>query len=276
MNILKNNPIIKFIVLTLTLCFFHPVWASNYDHLLKEPGTLNVCSYDAFTPVSYGNGQGFEADLLKAIAKSWGVKIKFFPESIYEGIWRLPSRTYTKCDVAIGGFSPFEYRIKEGTAFSIPTSSYKQSLLVRKKDYESGRVTSYKSFKNTSMKIGILPGSSGEIFAQEIAHEINLPDSVFIRYPSESALLNALYSGKIDAFARGDVGNDYQAGLHKDLVTIARRDFKETFTFALAKSNPMLVNALNNAILKITHQNKIKYSDWLNDNNIFMKSFTKT
>lgn len=276
MSILKNNLTIKFILFTLIFCFFHPVWANNYEHLLKDPGTLNVCSYDAFTPISYGNGQGFEADLLKAIAKSWGVKIKFYPESIYEGIWRLPSRTYSKCDVAIGGFTPFEYRIKEGAAFSVPTSSFKQSLLVRKKDYESGRVTSYESFKNTSMKIGILPGSSGEIFAEKIAHEINLPESVFVRYPSESALLGALYSGKIDAFARGEVGNDYQAALHKDLITIARRDFKETFTFALAKSNPKLVNVINNAILKITNQNKIQYSDWLNDNNIFMRSVTRT
>ncbi len=253
------------------LCWFPSVWASSYSNLLKEPGVINVCSYDAFTPISYGNGQGFEADLLKAIARSWKVKIKFYPESFYEGIWRLPSRAYTKCDIAIGGFTPLDYRTKEGVGFTIGTTSFKQSLLVRKKDYESSRITSYKSFENTHMKIGVVPGSSGEIFAKAIANEIKLQESVFVQYPSESELLTALTNGKIDAIARGEIGNDYQALLHKDLITIARRDFKEKFTFALSKSNPQLINVVNRAITNLTRNNKIQFTDWLKDNHVFMK-----
>lgn len=260
------------IVFPLLLGYFHPASAIPYDRFLKEPGTLNVCSYDAFTPISYGKGQGFEADLLKAIANSWGVKIKFFSESMYEGLWRLPSRDYTRCDVAIGGFTPFKDRMKEGVAFSIPTASFRQSLLIRKKDYETGRIKSYESFKNTSMTIGVVPGTTGEFFAKKIASEKNIPGNVFISYPNESELLKALRKGKIDAIARGEIGNDYQVSCHNELMTIARRDFNESFAFALAKSNPEFSYAINKAILKITHQNKIQYSDWLKDNNIFMES----
>lgn len=266
----------KTVLFTLLLWFSYTASANPLDPLLKEPGTLNVCSYDAFTPISYGNGQGYEADLLRAIAKSWGVKVKFFSESIYEGIWRYPSRVYTKCDVAIGGFTPMAYRLKEGVGFSIGTTSFRQSLLVRQKDYAAGRVTSYASFKNTSMKIGVVPGSSGEIFARIIAAENKLPANVFVPYLSEAELLPALKSGKIDAIARGEIGNEFQSAKHPEFVTIAKRDFGEKFTFALDKSNVNLIKAFNLAILKITDHHKIQYSQWLLDHDVFMKNLNRS
>lgn len=276
MHLLKKiqSHFVHHAVSIIILCVFHAAWASNYDHLLKEPGVLNVCSHDGFRPISYGNGQGFEADILKAIARTWDVKIKFYPESFYDGSWRFPSRMYTKCDVAIGGYTPLQYRINEGVGFSIPTVAFKQSLLVRKKDYESGRITSYESFKNTSMKIGVVPGTSGEMFARVIAKEKNLLPDIFVGYPTELGLLAMLRNGEIDAIARGEIGNDYQVSLHKDLMTIARRDFKEKFAFALSRTNPELIKAMNAAILKVTHDNKIQYSDWLKNNNIFIEKLS--
>jgi len=246
------------------------------DLPLKEPGVLNVCSYSEFTPVSYGNGQGFEADLLKAIAQDQHLKINFYPENIYDGIWKLPARAYTKCDVAIGGFTPLNYRKKEGVGFSEPTSAFSQSLLVRKADYLSGRITSYESFRNTDMKIGIVPGSSGEIFAQTRVKEAKLPETVLVAYPSEVELLAALRNKQIAAIARGEVGNDYQAARDKDLVTIAKRDFGETFCFALARSNPVLIKDINAEIAKITQHNKIKIADWEKNKNIFMVSLLQS
>ncbi len=79
----------------------------------KTPGILAICSYSEFQPVSYGDGKGYEADLLRAVARAWKVETRFYPEDVYEGIWRLPSRAYTLCDVSIGGISPTDARARE-------------------------------------------------------------------------------------------------------------------------------------------------------------------
>ncbi len=243
---------------------------------LKEPGVLDVISYRYFEPISYGEGQGYEADLLKAIAKLWHVKIRFHPENIYEGVWRLPSRAYTQADIAIGGFTPAPYRKQEGASFSITTVRFKQSLLVRKKDYESGRIVSYQSFKNTPMKIGVVPGTTGEQYAHFRASKSGLPLYVFVQYESEAKLLPALKHQKIDAIARGEIGNDYQAMKNKDLVTIAKENFNEGFSFALDKSNRTLGVQVNDAIKKLTDNGRISYSQWMNDHRVFLKRIHET
>lgn len=39
---------------------------------LRTPGTLSVCSYRHFTPIAYGDDEGYEADLLRAVAAALG------------------------------------------------------------------------------------------------------------------------------------------------------------------------------------------------------------
>ena len=238
---------------------------------LKVPGTLGICYYTEFKPISYGNAQGFEPDLLRAIAKLWQIRIKFYPETTYEGIWRRPSDLHSPCDIAAGGMSPEAYRQQEGAAFSVITASFKQSLLVRKKDYESGRITSYQSFRHTQMKIGVVPGTTGEQFAHLRAQAEGLTAAVFKQYPSESELLPALRNGNIDAIARGEIGNEYQSSLSPDLVTIAKKDFKEGFALAVASGNKKLLLKLDHAIREVTDNHKITYPVWLKNHDVFMQ-----
>lgn len=53
---------------------------------LRMPGTLTVCAYTHFTPISYGVGEGYEADLVRAIARHWGVTTTFLPVDQFDGI----------------------------------------------------------------------------------------------------------------------------------------------------------------------------------------------
>jgi polar amino acid transport system substrate-binding protein len=263
---------IQFIFIVNTLFFSLYSWAFT----LKEAGVLSVCSYSEFKPISYGNGLGYEADLLKAIAASWHVKIKFYPEAIFKDLWLFPSRTDKHCDVAIGGFTPAAYRIKQGTAFSILTTKFDQSLLIRKEDFTSGKITSYDSFKNTTLKIGVVPGTTGKEYAQYRAIKSNLPLTTLVAYKSESQLLAALLDKKIDAIARGEVGNEYQQLTNNQLITIAKQNFCEGFSIAVDKNNPELLKALNQAILQATHNGRITYAQWLKSQHIFNESMVKT
>lgn len=255
----------------MCLLFLPVVSLANFTPIkLKHDGVMNVISYSEFMPISYGDCKGYEADLLRAIAELWHVKLKCFSENIYDGMWRLPSRPYTLADVAIGGFTPMSSRMKEGAVFSRMTTHFEQSLLIRRADFTSGKVTSYDSFKNSNMKIGVVPGTTGEQYAVLQAKEHKLPENVLIKYPSETELLSALKSGKVDAIARGSIGNDFQVHKNYFFMTIARRDFHEGFAFSVDKSNKALLQKLNQAILDVTNHGKITYQQWLKNHNIFL------
>ena len=258
--------------LVVQLLFLSAVtYAHNTDIKNKVPGVLNVISYSEFTPISYGvNGEGYEGDLLRAVAKLWNMKIKFHPESTYEGLWRLPSKSYTIADLSTGGMTPSDYRIKQGALFSIGTTSFDQSLLVRKEDYKSGLIVSYQSFKKNNLKIGVVPGTTGELYAHLRAKENNLSSNVFVQYASELELLPALLNGRIDAIARGEIGNKYQASKNKKLIAIAKKSFGENFAFAIDSSNKILANNLNQAIRQITNNGKIAYLQWDRKHTIFL------
>lgn len=262
----------SFSLLLLPFLFFiSSAFAAPADVQFKEKNTLSVCSYTAFKPVSYGNGLGYEADILRAVATLWDVKIKFYPERIYEGIWLAPSKSNANCDIAAGGITPDNYRVKAGAVFSDSTLFFNQSLLVKKRDYESGRIVSYGSFKNTDMKIGVVPGTTGELYGHERAKAAGLPLSVFVTYESEADLLPALIGGKIQAIARGEIGNAYQAEQDKSLVTIARQDFKDSFAFSVTNTNKPLLVHLNEAIHTLTDNGKISYHEWIKNPNVFME-----
>ncbi len=259
-------------IVVQTLLFSTVTYAKHHDMHTKTPGVLNVISYSKFTPISYGvRGEGYEGDLLRAVAALWGLKIKFHPESIYEGLWLLPSKDYTIADISMGGMTPSAYRIKQGALFSTETIPFNQSLLVRKKDYTSGRIVSYQSFKDSHLKIGVVPGTTGERYAHLRAKENHLSRTIFVTYKSESELLTALMSGKIDAIARGDIGNKYQESKNNNLITIAQKSFGEHFAFAINNANPGLKNKLDHAIKQITNNGQITYVHWLKNHNIFME-----
>jgi ABC-type amino acid transport substrate-binding protein len=259
--------------LALLLVFSTSIFAATPAHHFIQNNTLNVCSYSEFKPISYGNGRGYEADLLRAIAKSWHVNIQFHPIKTYENIWLLPLSNKSLCDVAIGGITPAPYRHAQGAVFSIGTGTFSQSLLVRESDYQTQRIVSYTSFKHSSMKIGVVPGTTGEVYAHQRARAAGLPATIFKQYASESELLPALLNGDIDAIARGEVGNEYQASLDKNLVTIAKQNFAESFTIALKPTSCQhLRHAMNDAIRKVNKNGKITFKDWMKDHEVFSHS----
>jgi len=265
---LRNSIAIFFLFL---LIFSAQIPAKTTNIPLKTPGILTVCSYSEFKPVSYAKGEGYEPDMLRAIAKLLGVKIRFIPEKNYEGIWRLPSQKNTLCDISAGGMTPMQYRRAQGAVFSKTTTHFKQSLLIRTRDYQNGSIRSYNDFKNNRRKIGVVPSTTGEEFAHQRAKENTIDLSVFVQYASESELLPALKQGKIDAIARGEIGNDYQASIDPQVKTIAKKDYGEKFAFVVDSNNPELLRKLNHSIEKITDHGKIGFSLWLKDHAIFMK-----
>lgn len=236
----------------------------------KVPNVLNVIAYSEFEPISYGvDGQGFESDLLRAIAASWNMPIEFHSVTLYDDIWMLPSQASQLADIAMGGITPSPARLQQGAVFSVGTTSFAQSLLVRKEDVELGRIDSYRSFKINQFKIGVVPGTTGELYASRRAKENNLPNNTIVTYESESLLIPALLAGEIDAVARGEIGNDFQELKHEELINFERKDFYEHFSFALDNKNHHLAVALNTAIKLLTDDGIIDYTHWRMNKEVF-------
>lgn len=256
-----------------SFCFLISAQAAKIESPpLKTAGVFAVCQYAEFEPISYGSAKGFEADLMRAVAKLWHVKIVFYPEATFTGFWFLPSKRYTVCDVSIGGITPTQGRIEKGAVFSVATIKTSQSLLIREKDYYANRVTGYGSFKAGTMKIGVIGGSTGEEYAKVNARENYVPQNVIVPYPSETALLKALRAKEIDAIARSDVANTYQASMDKSLKVVAQRDFNESYAVAVDRNNRILLGKLNQAIIQLTENSTITLADWSKDPAIFMKN----
>lgn len=218
---------------------------------LVDADILTVCSYEFFVPMIHGDGQGLEADLLRAIATHLGLAIRFRPVAIFDGIWRRVLDEPATCDLAAGGLSATAARVADGVAFTTPHYRNLQSLLIRGADRD--RIHDYDDLDEERDIVGVVPGTTGEQYAILRATEAEKrPERLIRGYPSEDDLVPALRAGEITAIARGVPGNLHQAELDPALAVTARRDFGERFSFAIHPRNARLrarIDAALGAIL---------------------------
>jgi ABC-type amino acid transport substrate-binding protein len=229
----------------------------------------SVYHYKNFEPVIYGEGNGFEADLLKAIFKYWDVEYDFHPTEDYEDMWLKPGDSDSIYDIAAGGIDPGARDTNSKVCYSIATANYSQSLLILKKKYVDKVITSYKSFAQGNMSIGVIGNTTGETYGKLRAEEHELPSTIFKRFEKESEMLDALLADEIQAIARGSIGNEYQEMKNENLLTIEKKSFGEMTAYALDPRNEHLKDALNSAITLITDNRKLSYPEWLANHKIF-------
>jgi len=88
----------------------------------------------------------------------------------------------------------------------------------------------------------------------------------------EDALIAALLDRKIDAFARGEIGNRYAARAHGGALAVGALDESvETGGFAAPVGDAALVACLNEAIDWLTDSRRIGYPDWIDDPSVFLQ-----
>ena len=88
----------------------------------------------------------------------------------------------------------------------------------------------------------------------------------------ESALLEALIAGRIDAIARGEVGSqDAAQASHGELVVTAFDEQVEYGGFTLALEDADLAACIDEKLDYLTDNKNIGYGEWLQDPSVFMK-----
>ena len=241
----------------------------------KSFNKVNIFHYKNFEPVIYGEGNGFEADLLKAIFKYWNVNYDFHSTDDYQDIWLKPGESDSIYDIAAGGIDPNSREKNSTVCYSVPTANYSQSLLILKKHFLNKTITSYKSFSKGNMKIGVIGNTTGETYGKIRAEEHDLSFKIFQRFEQESEMLAALFANEIQAIARGSIGNEYQEMKNKDLLTIEQKAFGETIAYALDAKNTGLKKSIDSAINLITNNNSFSYPEWLINNMVFDEQINK-
>ena len=246
------------------------------------PTTLRLGFYAHFEPVSYAADRdparpgfnlhrGYEADLLTALEAIPGATLSFARTGIDEwtGIWRLAAGP--RYDVVGGGITVLESRTRDATGrativFTRGHIRFRQSLLVRATDAQ--RLSRYANLTARD-RVGVVGGTTGEFRLRELMRHA-LPRIVALS--DETALIEALLDGSIEAIARGEIGNRAVERSYAGVLRVSALDTRvETGGFALAAADRALAACIDRQIDYLTDEGRIGYGGWLDDPTVFIR-----
>jgi polar amino acid transport system substrate-binding protein len=214
------------------------------DLKLVTPGQLTVGSDTSFPPFESMNGnvaEGFDVDLMGALAKEMGVNTVVFKTEIFDTL--IPTlKAGGKFDVIASGMTIKADRQKE-INFTDPYFDSNQSIAMK----TGGTYTGPADLKGK--KVGVQSGTTGESWATE-----NLKPAGAIIVPFKDAVqaFSALQAGNVVAVINDlPVTAEIVKDPSKGLAMIAQIPTGEQYGFGVSKDNPALLAALNAALAKV-------------------------
>lgn len=221
--------------------------SSDSGYTLIEDGKLTVAASLDFPPFENLNGdapEGFEVDLMKALAEEMDLECSYLPSTKFDTIVPL-IQTGGKADVGVSGITITDDRL-EDVDFTDPVCDVNQSLTVL-----TG--SGYASADDLAgKKVGAQTGTTGYEWAAE-----NIKDVEVVGFDEMTAVFAALQSGQIDAIAVDlPVANYYVKNAYTDCEVIQEIPTGEQYAIAVSKDNPELTKALNKALQAVRDNGK--------------------
>jgi len=241
--------------------------AGAIDEAVKR-GTLRVGMDPTYMPFEMTNKRGeiigFEVDLLKAMAKSMGVKLELVSTSL-DGI--IPALMTDKFDMIGSGLTLTQERNLR-INFSDPFIVVGQTLLIRKE--LADKVKTYKDLNSEDYRITSKVGTTGEFVARKL-----IAKAQYHGYDNEPEAVLDVVNGKADAFiydspynvvAVDKVGNG-------KLVYLDEPFTYEPLAFGLKKGDYDSLNFINNFLRQARedgsydriHKKWFVNKNWLNE-----------
>ncbi len=231
-------------------------------------GTLRVGMDPTYMPFEMTNKRGeiigFEVDLLKAMAKSAGVKLELVSTS-YDGI--IPALLTDKFDLIGSGMTLTQERNLR-INFSEPFIVVGQTLLIRKE--LEGKIKSYKDLNDAQYRITSKIGTTGEMVSKKL-----MSKAQYHGFDNEQEAVLDVVNGKADAFIYDAPYNAVavnKAGAGK-LVYLDQPFTYEPLAFGLKNGDHDSLNWINNFLHQARedgtyeriHSKWFKSSDWLKE-----------
>lgn len=233
-------------VLITILIFFSPIGecfaATARTHILMG-GDYSYPPYEFLD--SKGKPNGFNVDLMRAIAKSLNADL-----TVQLGLWNERIRALSEQRI---NALPMFYTPERDKQFdfTVPFAIVNHSFFVRKNTEKISSLTE-------------LSGRTVIVEAGSFAHEYlskHFPHARLVLAASESEALTLLSRGPYDVAIVGqEVGNNLKEKLHLSNVTSSGPPiFPMKYCFAVHKGNKALLDLLNNGIMKA--QNDGRYDE---------------
>lgn len=219
--------------------------AGGPDLGLQTDGTLTVGMNLQFEPQMYlknGEPAGYDVDMLNAMAKDLGLKLKI--ENLdFNGL--IPGLQAKKFDLVSVGLAPNEER-KKAIDFSRAYVPYDQIVAVREGDTTEGTID---AFNQSGKKFAVLQGSTGEKLAKE-----TFPKATVTGFSEQNAALLQVATKRADASVlEGYLFAQYQKANPGQLE---KADFPEPLnleygSYGVVKGNTALTERVDQFICKV-------------------------
>lgn len=204
-----------------------------------QDGVLTVGSdipYDPFEGGDPPDYEGFDIDVVNAVAERMGLETKF-EDTPFDTIFR---------DVAQGKFdmvasaSTITPEREKTVDFSEPYFQADQSLMVR----SDSDIESTEDLAGTT--VGAQKGTTGAAYAKDET------DAATVRtYPEIGDAFSALNNTQVEAVINDFAISKFAEESNPDLTVVERIPTEEYYGFAFAKGNTALVDAVNDALQEI-------------------------
>ncbi len=251
----------KLLLFVMVLCV-GMVFKLPAVHAAKFPKKVIVVGVDTtFPPFEMeqnGKVVGFDVDLIKAVTKAEGLKIKFKTMD-FQGL--IPALQTGTIDAAVAGMTITPQRAKV-VFFSHPYYHSGLSILVKK----SSSIKCFKDLKGK--KVAVKLGTTADILMSKT------PGVTVERFINIDDAYNQMQNGGADAVVFDNPVNLNYAKTHKNVHVVGKLLTGENYGIAVTKKEPWLLKAINDGLYKVYKSGEYarlykKYFD--GDKNGFMK-----
>ena len=225
-----------------------PASAQTVAEIVKR-GTVKVGVLIGAPPYgsvdSQGNAIGYDMDVTKLVAKYLGVKlevVQLTPPA------RIPALEAGKVDFLISTLAPTPERAK-AVLFTIPYSAFQTGIYAKK----GTAIKGWDDMKG--MTVGVNRGSSleHEFVTREKSHNLKI-----LRFEDDSTVMQALFSGQVQAIAGPDAQANAAIKAKGDTETEPKFFFgMQPNSMALRKDATELHQWLNNVIYYIKQNGEL-------------------
>ena len=216
--------------------------AADGSYTLVEEGKLTVVASIDFPPFENlvdGQPEGFEVDLMTAIAEQMGLEVNYLPTMKFDALVPAIAAGGT-ADVSAAGITITPDREAE-VDFTDPIMDSNQCIVVKKGSDITG------SADLPGKVIGGQSGTTGIDWAKE-----NAPDAEIKTFDEYTAVFAALQSGQVEAVVLDKpVADYYVSTAYNDCEVVEEIPTGEQYGITVSKDNPNLTAAINEAIAEL-------------------------
>lgn len=243
--------------------------AAAPDLGLKSPGKLLVGSDIPYAPFEFkkpGEDEttGFDVDLVKAIAATFGVTDVTFQKESFDTIFT--STAQGRFDMAASSITITDER-KKTVLFSEPYFEANQSVMVRSDDAKgldalTGTIPPAEAQEALAGKtIGVQRGTTGALLA------LKVKDAKVQQFGIIDDAFNALIAKRVDVVLNDYAISAYATTNKPNLKVLAKVSPSESYGFAFPKENTALAKAFNDGLAKVKEDGTYAeiYKKWFNE-----------